>query len=208
DGEIWTIGFGRTENVRRGDVTTWAGEEEWTRARIRRDIDVVRAVVLRQVLPVDMWAVLLDFVYNVGASKFQASTLARRLRQDRLADVDDEARRWVYAHGRVLPGLKRRRETFALLWNAALPHVSMVTTELEDDGDAQGRGRVAPEPIPIASTDIGQATIATGGVSTALSLVAYLADLWDRYAPAAVGAAILLVALGLLGYYLWRRTRR
>ena len=51
-------------------------------------------------------AAIVDFTFNLGAGRLQASTLRRRVNQ---RDWVEELRRWVYGGGRVLPGLVIRR---------------------------------------------------------------------------------------------------
>jgi lysozyme len=58
---------------------------------------------------------ILDFVYNLGPRRYRSSTLRRRVNEGRWEDVPTELRRWVYGGGKVLPGLKRRREAEASL---------------------------------------------------------------------------------------------
>jgi lysozyme len=53
---------------------------------------------------------LVDFCYNLGEGKLKASTLRRRIRERRWADVPQELRKWIKGGGRTLPGLVLRRE--------------------------------------------------------------------------------------------------
>jgi lysozyme len=54
-----------------------------------------------------------DFIYNLGASRYKASTLRRRLNERDWDEAQLEIRRWVRANGRVLRGLQLRREAEA-----------------------------------------------------------------------------------------------
>ncbi len=60
-------------------------------------------------------AAIVDFTFNLGAGRLQASTLRRRLNQRDWPGAGQELRRWVYGGGRVLPGLVLRREAETLL---------------------------------------------------------------------------------------------
>lgn len=60
-------------------------------------------------------AAIVDFTFNLGAGRLQASTLRRRVNQREWAAAASELRRWVYGGGRVLPGLVVRREAEAAL---------------------------------------------------------------------------------------------
>lgn len=52
---------------------------------------------------------LVSFAFNVGLGAFEDSTLLRRLNDGDYASVPKELMRWVYAGGRKLDGLVRRR---------------------------------------------------------------------------------------------------
>jgi lysozyme len=58
-------------------------------------------------------AAIVDFTFNLGAGRLQASTLRRRVNQLDWAGAAHELRRWIYGGGRVLPGLVVRREAEA-----------------------------------------------------------------------------------------------
>lgn len=55
-------------------------------------------------------AALGSFVYNVGTGAFERSTLLRKARSGDWVGACNELSRWVYAGGRELRGLVRRRE--------------------------------------------------------------------------------------------------
>lgn len=59
---------------------------------------------------------LLMLVYNIGESAFHESTLLQLLNQGRHDLVPDQMRRWVYADGKVIKALVKRRESEAALW--------------------------------------------------------------------------------------------
>jgi len=56
-----------------------------------------------------------DFIYNLGASRYKASTLRRRLNAGEWDEAQYEIRRWTRARGKVLKGLQLRREAEAEL---------------------------------------------------------------------------------------------
>ena len=55
-------------------------------------------------------AALADFAYNLGLGALKSSTLRRRILAGRWDDVPAELRKWVFAGGRRMNGLARRRE--------------------------------------------------------------------------------------------------
>jgi len=62
-------------------------------------------------IPPHVRAAMLSFSFNVGAKAFCESTMARKLNAGDTAGACAELSRWVYAGGRVLPGLVKRRKT-------------------------------------------------------------------------------------------------
>ena len=59
---------------------------------------------------------LVSFSFNVGAGAFKRSTLLKRINAKRFADVPAQFRRWNRAGGKVIRGLKNRREREIRLW--------------------------------------------------------------------------------------------
>lgn len=55
-----------------------------------------------------------SFIYNIGIHKFSTSTFSRTLESE-------ELRKWVYAQGKYLEGLKRRRDEEIILYNTPVP---------------------------------------------------------------------------------------
>lgn len=60
-------------------------------------------------------AAIADFIYNLGITRFNASTLKKRIARDDWADVPYQLGRWVYANGKKLRGLEIRRQAEAAL---------------------------------------------------------------------------------------------
>jgi lysozyme len=66
----------------------------------------------------NQFSALVSFTFNVGSGRLQASTLRTRLNRDGAEDLTSEFMRWVFAGGRKLKGLERRRATEAKLFYA------------------------------------------------------------------------------------------
>ena len=62
-------------------------------------------------------AAIVDFTFNLGAGRLQASTLRRRINQRDWESAAQELRRWVYGGGKILNGLIVRREAESGLIN-------------------------------------------------------------------------------------------
>jgi len=60
--------------------------------------------------PPEKLAAIVDFAYNLGVGRLQASTLRRRINQGNWSEAIYELRKWVYGGGKKLPGLVLRRE--------------------------------------------------------------------------------------------------
>lgn len=65
--------------------------------------------------PPEAQGAILDFTFNLGPGNLAASTLRRRINADDAPGARAELSRWVYATGRRLPGLVRRRAAEAAL---------------------------------------------------------------------------------------------
>jgi lysozyme len=60
-------------------------------------------------------AAITDFAFNVGTGALRASTLRRRVNAGAWDDVPAQLMRWVFAAGKRLRGLERRRAAEAAL---------------------------------------------------------------------------------------------
>jgi lysozyme len=60
-------------------------------------------------------AAIVDFTFNLGAGRLQASTLRRRVNQRDWVAAGQELRQWVYGGGKALPGFVTRRGAEAAL---------------------------------------------------------------------------------------------
>lgn len=55
-------------------------------------------------------AALISFTYNIGYSKFKTSTLVKLFNAGKYTEGCKQMLRWVYAGGKELPGLVKRRQ--------------------------------------------------------------------------------------------------
>lgn len=105
---IPTICDGITRGVHLGQVKTPAQCDALLEAELGRAIAAVDRLVLYP-QPDTRRAALGSFVFNVGGSAFASSTLLRKLNAGDVAGACAELSRWVYAKGKRLGGLVRRR---------------------------------------------------------------------------------------------------
>lgn len=103
-----TIGYGHTKDVRMGDrITVWCAKEY-----LRQDIEEAEQQVaeLGVAKTVGQLEALTDFVFNLGIARLKLSTLLKKIRQRRPEqEIRNEFMRWVYAGGKRMPGLVKRR---------------------------------------------------------------------------------------------------
>ena len=122
---VLTIGFGHTLNVKSTDVIDKAQAEVF----LRQDVEFAEKEVNRHNLNINQnqFDALVSFVFNVGvgrprshpkgASGFLGSTLLIKVRHDvNDPTIRKEFERWVYAGGKALNGLVRRRKEEADLY--------------------------------------------------------------------------------------------
>lgn len=117
---IPTICEGYTHGVRLGDVATSEQCDAYTQQEVKAALAVVDASTLRQ-LPDSVRVALTSFVYNVGPGAYKGSTLLRKLRAGDLVGACRQLPRWVYAGGKKLRGLERRRAAEMAICLSDLP---------------------------------------------------------------------------------------
>jgi len=113
---VWTIGYGHTAGVKRGDRITKGAAERL----LCEDIAAAERDASRIGLYLDTqgkWDAIVDFVFNLGWKKFSRSTLYRYITSRRSdADITAQLKRWVYSDGKVSRGLVKRRAWEATRW--------------------------------------------------------------------------------------------
>lgn len=65
--------------------------------------------------PPSRLAAIASFIYNLGAARYKASTLRKRVNAKDWAGAEKELQKWVWGGGRKLPGLVIRRRAEAAL---------------------------------------------------------------------------------------------
>jgi lysozyme len=106
---IPTICEGITRGVKLGDVATPEQCDAALAEEVRRHAAAVDSYVHVPMSP-NTYAALISFAYNAGDENLRNSTLLRKLNSGDRVGACNELPRWVYAGGRKLQGLVRRRE--------------------------------------------------------------------------------------------------
>ena len=106
---VLTIGYGHTKGVREGDRIS----AYWAKELLREDVeevaqDVLSLGVARTEGQLDA---LTSFAFNVGFGRLCRSTLLKTIRRGGSRNqIRREFKRWVFADGKRLRGLEKRRE--------------------------------------------------------------------------------------------------
>lgn len=112
---VLTIGFGHTLNVKSTDVIDKAQAEYF----LRQDVEFAEKEVNKHNLNINQnqFDALVSFVFNLGVGNFARSTLLRKIKSNpNDPTIRKEFERWIYAGGKVLTGLVRRRKEEAELY--------------------------------------------------------------------------------------------
>lgn len=106
---VLTIGYGHTgSDINEGDRIT----AYWAKELLRNDLGATEAAVrrLHVARTQGQFDALVSFVFNLGIERLQGSTLLKVIRHGGSHDqIQREFKRWVYAGGKKLRGLERRR---------------------------------------------------------------------------------------------------
>jgi lysozyme len=114
---IPTIGYGHTGlDVHLGLTWTQARADAQLACDLEIAAECVHALV-KVPLTQGQFDALTDFVFNLGRGQLKRSTLLRRLNMGKYDVIPDELNRWTLAAGVPQPGLIRRRNAEAALWN-------------------------------------------------------------------------------------------
>ena len=110
---VWTIGYGWTQQVNGVPVgagmtiTQSVADKLLSSGVVQYEQAVSRLVTVA--ITQNQFDALVDFVYNLGVSSFERSTLIKKLNDGDYIGAADEFPRWNQAGGKVLSGLTRRR---------------------------------------------------------------------------------------------------
>lgn len=119
-GGVWTVGWGHTgPDVKE---STWVDPQGAERL-FQEDVSWAEGVVDGNItVPLEQYQydALVSFVFNIGAYQFRTSTLVKKLNQKKYDEVPGELRRWVYDEHKVEPGLVKRRDKEATLFEKGI----------------------------------------------------------------------------------------
>ena len=111
---VWTIGYGHTNGVKKGDKITAYQAEKFLKEDLAK-FEPIANKVKRIGSSQGKFDAVLDFIYNCGPANFEKSTLKTYIECGKATwEIQEQFLRWVNAGGRKLGGLVSRR-----IWEAA-----------------------------------------------------------------------------------------
>lgn len=113
----WTIGWGH--EILPHEKFNIPMTEQEAEELLAKDLLIAQRSVMRLIhVPLSDWQydALVSFTFNLGGGRLQTSTLRALVNRQEHHEVPAQFRRWVYAGGRKLPGLVRRRNVEAELY--------------------------------------------------------------------------------------------
>lgn len=119
-----TIGYGHV--IRAGENLQEITEAE-AEALLLRDLTLTEKAIFRLIaVPLTSYQfdALAAFTFNLGSGALQRSTLRQKINREEHEDAAKEFLKWVYAGGRVLKGLVRRRTMESLLYQGEEDYVA------------------------------------------------------------------------------------
>lgn len=167
---VWTIGYGRTTNVKDGDTCTQAQADEWFDEEYARFRDNVKKLV-KVGLTANQLGALTSFAYNCGIGALQTSTLLKKLNKGDLYGAADEFLRWNKAGGKVLAGLTKRRQAERNLFLSEGGYKARVTASALNVRAGIGTGYSVVKSLPrgsevyISETSLGWGKTPDGWVA-------------------------------------------
>ena len=112
---VWTIGYGHTKDVKKGNEINQDHAEFMLTEELPEYEGYINDMV-KVPLEQNQFDALCSWVYNLGPTNLQDSTMLKVLNEKKYEEVPQQIKRWNKAGGKVLDGLIRRREAEALLF--------------------------------------------------------------------------------------------
>jgi len=114
--KVWTIGYGHTRGVKRGDRCTQYQAEQWLKEDLARF--EAEAAKVKRIATQGQFDAVVDFIYNCGSGNFNQSTLKKYIEAGRKTyEIQQQFLRWVNSGGKFQGGLYTRRVWEAARWN-------------------------------------------------------------------------------------------
>ena len=114
---VWTIGYGHTgKDIKEGMTITQQQADDWLIVDCNRVLQILRDT-LRVPIRQNQLDALVSLGFNIGTEALRKSTLMSLLnRNPDDMNIPEQFDRWVYAGGKVVNGLVRRRKAEGKLY--------------------------------------------------------------------------------------------
>ena len=112
DGKVWTIGWGHTRGVKKGQVITKEQAEQFILDDLAPIEKHLSADLASDNVTQHEFDALCSFCFNLkdGIRQYMGSTLRRKLKAGDKLGAAAEFSKWCRANGKVVAGLQRRRD--------------------------------------------------------------------------------------------------
>jgi lysozyme len=115
-GEPWTIGWGHTGGVKKGDRITQEEADELLLDDLGRFEEGVENLTSGHPTNDDQFSACVCLAFNIGIERFRGSTVLKRHKLNNYAGAANAFLLWHYAGGKPMKGLMRRREAERALY--------------------------------------------------------------------------------------------
>ena len=114
---VWTIGYGHTgKDIKEGMTITQQEADDWLIVDCNRVLQMLRDT-LRVPIRQNQLDALVSLGFNIGTEALRKSTLMSLVnRNPDDLNIPEQFDRWVYASGKVVNGLVRRRKAEGRLY--------------------------------------------------------------------------------------------
>ena len=108
---IWTIGYGQTKGIKEGMAwTQQQADEDIIKTALQAFNEAIKASPILATANMEKQAAIADFVYNLGITNYNKSTLKLRVDKGNWVSASTEIKKWNKSNGTILNGLVKRRQ--------------------------------------------------------------------------------------------------
>ncbi len=106
--KVWTIGYGHTRGVRKGQRCDLRQAEQWLKEDVEEAERGVRSL-FKWPLTQNQFDALVSFVFNLGAMQISGTGIQSLINSGDMAAAAERLLKWNIADNKVSEGLTRRR---------------------------------------------------------------------------------------------------